>query len=470
MTEKLKQKTATQAKQKSQGSINESSAKHTGSYDQRRNGTFVVGIGILGAMIFLSFLLWEQLETSRATLQEISAVRGAQKLEMEAASLERKQLTDANIAVLSELQAAADERKLASGTLAIALSEVQAASIEREADAALRSAVDLEFRAAVENLKSQAELIRQAQSETFATGLQASALTQSWLLLTSKSVGNSGKVQALEYLASQGESLDGINLSCKMLGEIKVIKNKEKCIRPVYLGDLDLSVDTLGEGASLHKAILSGVILTDAKLSGADLSNSVFFGSDLEGADFRKTNLWFSNLRSADLEGVNFSKANMRQAGLDGANLQNAILRHAVLDNAKMDNVDLGGAKLYGASLVGARLKGSVLFETNLYASNLKDANFTDARLLGADLRKSNLVNANFREASLLKANFSGANISGASFTKAWGLGSANFSNATARYDNPPRGLPKTIRRCRQGDHIYFELSIPRSNCQPITQ
>ena len=62
------------------------------------------------------------------------------------------------------------------------------------------------------------------------------ALARNWTLVTTPASGNSGKVQALEYLASKGKALDGIDLSCKtMRGIDRNDKGQETCERPPYL-------------------------------------------------------------------------------------------------------------------------------------------------------------------------------------------------------------------------------------------
>ena len=62
------------------------------------------------------------------------------------------------------------------------------------------------------------------------------ALARNWTLVTTPASGNSGKVQALEYLASKGKALDGTDLSCKtMRGIDRNDKGQETCERPPYL-------------------------------------------------------------------------------------------------------------------------------------------------------------------------------------------------------------------------------------------
>ncbi|MCJ8336244.1 MAG: hypothetical protein MJH10_18755, partial [Epibacterium sp.] len=98
------------------------------------------------------------------------------------------------------------------------------------------------------------------------------ALARNWALLTTPASGNSGKVQALEYLASKGMVLNGIDLSCKTMGGTDKNEPSEgTCTRPPYLARLNLSATKHGQHISLHRANLSGAGLWYANLSGAHL-------------------------------------------------------------------------------------------------------------------------------------------------------------------------------------------------------
>ncbi len=94
---------------------------------------------------------------------------------------------------------------------------------------------------------------------------------------------------------------------------------------------------------------LSGAILREANLRGANLSNIVFLGADLRGADLRGstlTNTFFTG-------GANLQKADLRGARMDGtfftnADLRNADLRGATLTKGSLESANLSGAKIDG--------------------------------------------------------------------------------------------------------------------------
>ena len=112
------------------------------------------------------------------------------------------------------------------------------------------------------------------------------AIARSWELVTRRASGNSGKVGALEYLASQGQVLNGIDLSCATMGGIDVVKGTETCARPTFLNELDLSEHTHGKPVLLFNADLSGAVLSEADLSGANLSFADLSGAFLGRAIF----------------------------------------------------------------------------------------------------------------------------------------------------------------------------------------
>ncbi len=224
-------------------------------------------------------------------------------------------------------------------------------------------------------------------------------------ILTTPALGNSGKIEALEYLVKQGVSLTSIDLSCRaMHGEEPDTDSDDpkatKCERPVYLEGLDLSKNKLGESANLSSANLS-----DANLRSANLSDANLFKANLSGVKLRSANLSDANLRSANL-----SDAKLRSANLSGADLRSADLIDANLNRANLSDADL--------------------FKANLSDADLFKANLSDADLSRADLRGADLIDANLSDADFDDATFS----------------DTTFTNAWAWADKPPRNLPATIQ------------------------
>ena len=79
-----------------------------------------------------------------------------------------------------------------------------------------------------------------------------------WQLLSTKAAGNSGKVEALEWLFEHGTELVGLDLSCQALGGLD---ERGECKNRTYLKGLTLE-RTLDTGATLQ-----------GSFSGADLRN-----------------------------------------------------------------------------------------------------------------------------------------------------------------------------------------------------
>ncbi len=178
---------------------------------------------------------------------------------------------------------------------------------------------------------------------------------------------------------------------------------------------------------SLEGVDLSGQILINANLSGANLKNSKFIK-----AVFREVNFSNSNLTECDFTETEFTNANFNNADIESANLTsvfcynssfaNANLQNAILNKSKWFVVfagtnksgcfesgclttDFQGANLSGASVIGANLQ-----ECNLEGADLTNTNFSNANLYRANLKNTTIANTDFRGTDLRKADLTGAN------------------------------------------------------------
>ena len=134
-----------------------------------------------------------------------------------------------------------------------------------------------------------------------------------WQILANKAAGNSGKIEAIEFLAKQKKSLQGINMSTT---------HHEG---QVYLSGLDVSEKTLG-----HK-----VNLVRANFEKADLWRANFEGADLREAHFEGAYLWRAHFEGADLLWAGFEGANLWEAHFEGAFLLLNNLTRADFRGAK---------------------------------------------------------------------------------------------------------------------------------------
>jgi len=141
-----------------------------------------------------------------------------------------------------------------------------------------------------------------------------------------------GKLRALEYLNSRGDTLKGRNLKEAQLENAQLEKadfckaNLSKSnLKNANLAYADLSSadlrDTDLRGANLHGANLSGAMLNRAKLSGADLSDANLPHAMLTDAVALTVKLERANLRNTELDNVDLRHSNLQQADLNGANL-----------------------------------------------------------------------------------------------------------------------------------------------------
>jgi|GEM_PF-4344925 len=223
-------------------------------------------------------------------------------------------------------------------------------------------------------------------------------IARAWQLVTTKSPGNSGKIEALQYLNSEN-----------WWWPFK---------KQVPLFGVDLSTTTHGDQVFLQTVDLSGATLT-----GADLSGAILIHANLTSATLTDANLSGAVLVGANLSGAVLTGANLRDATLDVANLSGANLQYAILSDARMIGVNLSGATLPG--------------------SDLSDAAIEFANLSSADLGGSNMSGA-----SLIYTNLSGANLG-----DAVGLTQMQLNKAWAWRLRPPEVLPYelTLRHLCEG-------------------
>jgi|GEM_PF-5744302 len=112
--------------------------------------------------------------------------------------------------------------------------------------------------------------------------LQEQQILGAWQLITTKASGNSGKIQALEFLNSKGVPLVGVDLS------------------KAYLWSVNLN------GANLRGANFTGAALIRANFEGAVLKNTKFKGAVLFQSHFEYAFFTKANFSHTDLEGAHF--------------------------------------------------------------------------------------------------------------------------------------------------------------------
>ena len=200
---------------------------------------------------------------------------------------------------------------------------------------------------------------------------------RAWQLVTTIAPGNSGKIEALEYLNSE----DGLFCFESLKGKL----------------------DWLHDDKDIKCLIL---LKSRVPLFGINLSHSANDVVDDSSPQMPRSFPYMSNVFLANVD--------LREAVLTGANLRGAVLNDANLSEAELSKANLFRANLFGADLSGANLVGADLSEANLFGANLSEANLSGANLSGATLFGADLYSADLEKADLSGANLVGADLSGA--------------------------------------------------------
>ena len=247
----------------------------------------------------------------------------------------------------------------------------------------------------------------------------ADAVARAWTTLSTRSIGNSGKVDALEYLASIGEALENIDLSCEAMGGGPSTNLENACERATYLFGLNFGQfpgtrlnHTSFRGSDLREANFDSVLAHLADFSYASLSGSVFSRSDISFSDMTRTAAPESDFGNAVMALVDASFANFSSSKFYNTNMSGINLERARLFNAAVSHADL-----YSATLVGADLSFATIEDTSLFRADLSGARLNNT--------------------TLARVHVSGADFSGASINDR-----TVFRDAWAWSDMLPAGLP----------------------------
>ena len=198
------------------------------------------------------------------------------------------------------------------------------------------------FGAAIYAIYYQHQESKQAE-KNFQTQLNETKKASAWQVLANKASGNSGKKEAIEFLASQGIPLCGIDMSAKTHGgeinistKTQVIDMSAKIqIRYVYL-------DSLFQ--DFKKEDRSKIDLNSADFSGANL-NSAIFDCNLHNVNFSSVMLTGGGFANSDLIECNFSNsilycADFKDARLSLCNFSNSNLGYADFKNARLSEIN----------------------------------------------------------------------------------------------------------------------------------
>ncbi len=145
--------------------------------------------------------------------------------------------------------------------------------------------------------------------------LQEQKILGAWQLITTKSSGNSGKIQALEFLNFKGVPLVGVYLS------------------NAYLAGVNL------KGANLRGANFTNADLSGAHFEGADLMGATFHGAWLGDAHFEGAHN-LSGTRFVKSVNITADHTTVRWVNLTGANFASAIVDNTIFKESWIQTIE----------------------------------------------------------------------------------------------------------------------------------
>lgn len=145
---------------------------------------------------------------------------------------------------------------------------------------------------------------------------------------------------------------------------------------------------------------LRGLVLPNARLSGANLSGAFMeyadlSGAELSGAQMERCHLENSNLSGAIMTQAILKKARLYQATFDATEMNKARLNYAIVRNSSFAHASMRGVNLHSAEII---------------RTNLDRADLTNAQMMMAKLHNSWLSNTILTDALLHGTDFSQAN------------------------------------------------------------
>ncbi|MEO9651398.1 MAG: pentapeptide repeat-containing protein [Roseobacter sp.] len=246
---------------------------------------------------------------------------------------------------------------------------------------------------------------------------------QAWFVVGQKVPGGSGKAAALEVLAQYNEPLQGLDISCQLMGSgYDPSRRRYPCDTLTQLNGLDLS-----------------------QTPSLDMSEVNFEGIRGEGIDLSSQDLTHSNLSFSHIPNSNFNNAKLSMANLSGSEVFSTNFENAELSLAQFEDSNISSSEFAGANMGSASLMRTYAASTNFSNANLRDANFDQAEIRDTQFNGANLFRSSFREASIVRTTFSGAQLSLADFTGAninmYDEVSSDFLSSWAWRGQEPTGL-----------------------------
>lgn len=234
---------------------------------------------------------------------------------------------------------------------------------------------------------------------------RASRDAEAWKLITTSAPGNSGKIEALEYLNTSLRIPNPRKWNLPFGWKLPIGPMQDTCGEDYTDGVPDIWALICDFGPFKPKTPLNAIDLSgtrefdgkkwekDVYLSGLKLPSSYLFDAHLEGvlidhADLHRARLIGARLTSASLDNTDLEDAQLDRAGLCDAGLWGTLLNRAQLSFADMRFAFVRGASFEHANLTRANLARAILWN-----ANFNHANLTNAELAGAEIQDTDLRN-----------------------------------------------------------------------------
>lgn len=178
------------------------------------------------------------------------------------------------------------------------------------------------------------------------------AISRAWSRLTQRAAGNTGKGQALSFLAKNGIDFSGIDLSCETTGGWKNSSNT--CARRVHFSGLNLSGKS-GTGVNIDT---DGFHVFDV-----DFADGFFLRFRMENGSISDGNFSRTILSTAFIANSHIT------AGWNGGLIRFSDIVNSILDVPWADGVVVPKTGELGPALQGVHVSGSVLPESSVASS-----------------------------------------------------------------------------------------------------
>ncbi len=271
-------------------------------------------------------------------------------------------------------------------------------------------------------------------------------ITRSWQLLTTKAVGNSGKVRALEYLNWE------LCLPDFLPNMWRSFCWKEQEV----LSGIDLSSEPGQPQTYLRNLNLPDVSLEMANFSRADVTASIFRGGEIGNSKFERVEASNANFSQSSIFSTSFSDSNLTGSDFDFSTITGSNF-NGVYSYAKLVRIGyviedfpvcVSNIRFRNSSVSGSLFRGARIDCVDFSGASLHDVDFTDSKLGNAIFRKTRATSVNFTNALLHGALFDNfrpkdCDLSGADFEAARFENDSDFGGCRSESHNPPVNLPE---------------------------